>query len=122
MREHNNVFSHNRSDLHAEMSLITKFEDKYGKNSRSLLRNTVLFTTLEPCPMCLCRIITAGISEVYYVADDKTGGMVHLYENLPAIWKEISNGRIYNKADCSAILEKAAFDIFAETNGLNSLL
>ncbi|MBW2618987.1 MAG: hypothetical protein JRC92_08945 [Deltaproteobacteria bacterium] len=42
------------------------------------------------CFQRLARIITAGAPKVFYLAQDTQGGMVHLFENLPPVWKKIA--------------------------------
>ena len=103
-----------RSDWHAEMDLLNKFEDEHQdkKVRKELLAHCTLITSLEPCPMCLCRIIAARVGAVYYVAPDAPGGMVHLFDNLPDSWKELAKGKTYAQADCSAELIKIAGDVF----------
>jgi len=46
------------------------------------------------------------------LASDPSGGMVHLFENLPPIWQEIAQGRIYEPAQCSPELKDIANEIF----------
>ena len=89
-RGQNKVFSESRSDLHAEMDVLNIFETEHKGKSRKRIKEFALFTSLESCPMCLCRLITSGLMEVYHVADDKGGGMVHLYDQLPPVWKAMS--------------------------------
>src|SRR5512135_1079983 len=56
-RGHNHVFHpYPRSDLHAEMDTMTRFEDRV--RGPVDIREYTLFTSLEPCPMCLTRLIT----------------------------------------------------------------
>ena len=116
------MFTQYRSDLHAEMDVINTFETQNGSKSRELLKDLSLYTSLEPCPMCLCRIITSGISRVYYVADDDRGGMVHLYKQLPVVWQEISGNRVFKKADCSGELSEIALQVFLLTADLDNQL
>lgn len=111
-RGHNKVFSEFRSDLHAEMDVLDSFEAKNKENSRKRIKEFTMYTSLESCPMCLCRIITAGLIEVYHVADDNNGGMIHLYDQLPSIWKDISKKCIFKKADCSDDLSTIAEQVF----------
>lgn len=103
-----------RSDWHAEMDLLNKFEDEHQdkKARKELLSQCTLITSLEPCPMCLCRIIAARVGAVYYVAPDAPGGMVHLFNNLPDSWKELAKDKIYAQADCSDELVKIAAEVF----------
>ncbi|MCL2530111.1 MAG: nucleoside deaminase [Coriobacteriia bacterium] len=121
-RGNNKVFSRHRSDLHAEMDLLNTFESKHGSKSRELLKGMTLYTSLESCPMCLCRIITSGVARVFHVADDELGGMVHLYRQLPETWQEISANRVFQKADCSPELSELAFKVFLATANLDNQL
>jgi cytosine deaminase len=121
-RGQNNVFTDSRSDLHAEMDLMNNFENANGANSRKKVKKLAIYTSLESCPMCLCRLITSGIPEVYHIADDETGGMVHLFNQLPKVWQEIATGRVYAKANCSAELSEIAEQIFLATVQLNDKL
>ena len=111
-RGHNRIFSpYFRSDLHAEMDTLTGYEQRV-KAQTPKVEGLVLYTSLEPCPMCLARIITAGVQKVYYLASDPYGGMVHLFKNLPPIWQKIAEGRIYEPAQCSLELKDIANEVF----------
>jgi len=121
-RGSNKIFSQSRSDLHAEMDLLNTFESEHGEKSRELLKGMTLYTSLESCPMCLCRIITSGVPRVFHVADDELGGMVHLYQQLPETWQAISADRVFQKADCSQVLSEIAFQVFLSTADLDNQL
>jgi len=115
-RQHSPYF---RSDLHAEMDLLNKYEDRVKKmndpedfNKTRECKNLVLVTSVEPCPMCLTRIINSGIKTVLYVVEDKEGGMVTRLDNLPPFWKEFAADREFRAADCSAELRQIAIDLF----------
>lgn len=111
-RGHNRIFSpYFRSDMHAEMDTLTQYEEKIKSKTPKVL-GLVLYTSLEPCPMCLSRIITSGVQKVYYLAPDPYGGMVHLFKNLPPIWQEIAQGRTYEPAQCSQELKVIAKEVF----------
>ncbi len=58
------------------------------------------------------RLITSGVQKVYYLAPDPYGGMVHLFKNLPSIWREIAQGRTYEPAQCSPELKAMAEEVF----------
>ena len=118
-RGQNKVFSESRSDLHAEMDVLNIFETKNKEKSRERIKDYTLYTSLESCPMCLCRLITSGLMEVYHIADDMGGGMVHLYDKLPPVWQEISKGRIFRKAECSDDLSAIAEQVFLLTVDLD---
>jgi len=121
-RGHNKVFSEQRSDLHAEMDVLNTFERIYKEKGRENIKDFTMFSSLESCPMCLCRIITSGLDTVYHIADDKVGGMVHLYDNLPPVWKELSEGRTFEKANCSDELSAISEQIFQLTVDLDNKL
>lgn len=108
---HNEVFSGGfRSDLHAEMVVITRYEER--QSGRMDLRDCTLYTSLESCPMCLCRLITSGVGRVFYVAADDIGGMVRRKDSLPPVWRELMDTQVHCQATCSDILKQAAHDIF----------
>lgn len=125
-RGHNRQYSpYFRSDLHAEMDLLTRYEEslkiprdpKDGIwNPRGCYRDLVLFTSIEPCPMCLTRIINAGIRKVYYVAPDKEGGMATRLDALPPFWRDLTKNRSYLPAQCSPALQDMALKLFGCPN------
>ena len=111
-RGHNRIFHpYYRSDLHAEMDTLTGYEQRVEAPSPKMA-GLVLYTSLEPCPMCLARIITSGVQKVYYLAPDPAGGMVHLFKNLPPVWQEIAQKRTYEPAQCSPKLKDLASQVF----------
>ena len=111
---HNRVFSpHFRSDLHAEMVVLSEFEEK--QKGLKNVNGFTLYSSLEPCPMCLCRLITSGFKKVLYASTDPTGGMVTKMDKLPDEWKMIARGRHYGLADCSQGLKGLAQEIFSVT-------
>jgi cytosine deaminase len=107
---HNLVYSpHFRSDLHAEMVAVNDFEEENPQITT--LKQYTFYTSLEPCPMCLTRLISAGINKVFYVSSDSIGGMVNAISLLPPLWKELSEPQIFTKAHCSTELSNAATEI-----------
>jgi cytosine deaminase len=118
MRGHNRQFSpYWRSDMHAEMDLMNRYEDSVrilknsGRNPRNL-EGLVLYSSVEPCPMCLTRIINTGLKKVYYAAADPSGGMVHKLDDLPAFWREFAQGNLYAEANCSPAMKEIADRLF----------
>jgi cytosine deaminase len=108
-----------RSDLHAEMDLLNRYEDRMKKprsngkdgNPRNC-PHLVLISSVEPCPMCLTRIINSGIKTVLYVVEDRQGGMVTRLDQLPPFWREFAADREFRQADCSPELQQIALDLF----------
>lgn len=60
---HNRVLANNDSTCHGEIDAIRKAEAKLETYS---LAGCELYTTGEPCPMCLAAILWANIDKVYY--------------------------------------------------------
>ena len=60
---HNRVLSSHDSTCHGEIDAIRKAESKLGTHD---LSGCELYTTGEPCPMCLAAILWANITKVYY--------------------------------------------------------
>lgn len=111
-----------RSDMHAEMDMLSRYEARIkmqrtvnGKpvNPRIMYQGTVLYSSLEPCLMCLTRIINAGIPKVYYAALDDPRGVAKNLQCLPAYWREILEKNMkYETAKCSPRLKEIAGAIF----------
>ena len=111
---HNRVFKpYFRSDLHAEMDVMTNFEQRF--KDTETLTGFILFTSLEPCPMCFTRLITSGVRQVYYAALDDLGGMVSRTANMPPIWHHLAQKREFGSANCSPELSEIALQIFQST-------
>lgn len=65
---HNEIFLRNNPTSHGEMVAI----ENACKNIHDLqLANCEMYTTLEPCPMCLGAIYWAKLSVVYYANTNK---------------------------------------------------
>lgn len=118
-RGHNHVFHpHFRSDIHAEMDAMNKFEDRFTHVAN--MRDYTLFTSLEPCPMCLTRLITSGIGRVYHAAPDVESGMVSRLECLTPVWVELAKSQVFEQADCSPELSEIALQVFLVTANRNT--
>lgn len=72
----------------------------------------VLYAFVEPCPMCLARIINTRLKKVYYAAADPTGGMAQRFQNLQPFWQELAMGSIFGPARCSPELSALAKALF----------
>jgi cytosine deaminase len=123
-RSHNRQYEpHFRSDLHAEMDLLNRYEERMRitrsrnpkdptfRNPRNMT-GLILYTSVEPCPMCLTRIINAGVKKVYYALPDDNGGMAQRFDNLPPFWRSMAQGIILEPARCSPELKEIAQKLF----------
>jgi tRNA(adenine34) deaminase len=113
---HNETFVDGfRSDLHAEMVVLTKFETEH-KMPQSPATLT-LISSLEPCPMCMARLIYSGIGSIRYLCEDPQGGMVTRISSLPPKLQQISEdlSQSWGLAECSNELREAASHIWEQT-------
>jgi cytosine deaminase len=116
---HNHVFNpHFRSDIHAEMDAMNKFEDTFTMVTS--MRDHTLFTSLEPCPMCLTRLITSGVGWVYHAAPDVETGMVSRLEGLTPVWVDLAESQVFAQANCSPELSDIALQVFLVTANANT--
>ena len=60
---HNRVLQHNDPTCHGEVDAIRKACQKLGTHA---LSGCELYTTGEPCHMCLCACMWANIDKIYY--------------------------------------------------------
>lgn len=73
-RGHNRVLVNNDPTCHGEIDAIRKAGQVLGTYN---LAGCILYTTGEPCHMCLCACLWANISKVYYgctIADNSRIG------------------------------------------------
>jgi tRNA(adenine34) deaminase len=117
-RGHNRQYSpHFRSDLHAEMDLMNRHEDtvkvlREGDRDPRRTDGLVLYSSMEPCPMCTTRIINTGVKKTYYAAEDLDGGMAHKINDLPPYWRRAAEGCIFAGASCSPAMKELAVRLF----------
>lgn len=67
------------------------------------MNNIILYTSLEPCPMCLARIIAASITFWWYV---------------PPVWQEIGKNSTYQLADCPKPMQQLVSEILLTSKQL----
>ncbi|HEX2976585.1 MAG TPA: nucleoside deaminase [Bacteroidales bacterium] len=112
---HNSQIQEHRSDLHAEMTLLTKFEE--SRKSKKYMNlyiykpGLIVFSSAEPCPMCFIRINTTG-SDTKYCAPGPDDGMVSRTDFLPPAWKEMALKRKVSLGICSPTMQKLAHLLF----------
>lgn len=111
----NSQIQKHRSDLHAEMTLLTNFEEsrlarKYV-NIYIYKPGMTVFSSAEPCPMCFIRIITTG-SDIRYCTPGPDDGMASRFDYLPSNWKEMAMKRKISLGDCSPVMQKISHLLF----------
>ena len=103
-------FPHFRSDLHAEMVVMNAFEERYPTIDN--MRGYTLVCSLEPCPMCLARLLVAGVQTVKFLAHDALAGMVGQRDQFPTAWKRLWQRQEFVAAEVSDSLRQFALDVF----------
>ena len=69
----NQVLKNNDPTAHAEVQAIREACKKLNTHD---LSGYILYTSCEPCPMCLSAIIWANIKEVYYACTREDAGEI----------------------------------------------
>lgn len=112
---HNDQIQKHRSDLHAEMSLLTNFEESHKAkkymNIYVYKPGLTVFSSAEPCPMCFIRINTTG-SDTKYCTPGPEDGMASRVDYLPPNWKEMALKRKVSLGDCSPVMQKISHLLF----------
>jgi guanine deaminase len=103
----NRVVLSNDPTAHAEILAIR--DAASGLKSHDL-NECVLYTTCEPCPMCLGAIYWAGIQRVVYASDRKDAENAGFSDNL--IYEEITLSPADRKISFAKITEEGAREIF----------
>ena len=77
-RANNMVLKNNDPTAHAEIVAIRKACNKLKTYD---LEGCILYTSCEPCPMCLSAIIWANIKEIYYGANREDAARIGFRDN-----------------------------------------
>lgn len=104
----NQVLGSNDPTAHAE---IVAIRDACKKLNTYDLSEYILYTSCEPCPMCLSAIIWSNIKEVYYACTKKDAAEIGfrddmIYEYLKGNNKELLNLKQINREECIYLFEE----------------
>jgi tRNA(Arg) A34 adenosine deaminase TadA len=106
---------YHRLDLHAEMVLLNELEDRLCDDMQPRMRDYTLFTSQEPCPMCLARICFSQVGKTYYVYRDahspEAGAQTNM-ERLPEGFQILASRLEIKEADCSPKLKEIARQVW----------
>jgi guanine deaminase len=75
---HNMVLATNDPTMHAEIAAIRAATKQLG---RCHLDDCVIYSTCEPCPMCMAAIMWARIPTVYYGANRRDAAAIGFADN-----------------------------------------
>jgi len=105
----NGVTRHNDPTAHAEMSAIRKTAKKLGTYD---LEGCVIYTSCEPCPMCLGAIYWAHLDKMYY-GNTKTDAKNIGFDDS-FIYEEIELRPEERKLESEQLLSNEAFKAFED--------
>ena len=104
----NQVLKNNDPTAHAEIVAIREACKKLNTYD---LKNYTLYTSCEPCPMCLSAIIWANIKEVYYGCTKEDAGKIGfrddmIYDYLKGKNKDLINPKQIDREECIKTFEE----------------
>ena len=104
----NQVLKNNDPTAHAEIMAIRNACKKLNTYD---LSNYILYTSCEPCPMCLSAIIWSNIKEIYYACTREDAANIGfrddlIYEYLKGNNKDLINLKQIDRNECIALFEK----------------
>ena len=113
---HNCVLKDKESTCHGEIAAIRNAE----KNIDSYdLSGAVLYTTGEPCSMCLAACVWANIEKVYYGCDIKDNSLIGFRDSA---LDKLFGGRIAFNDFLVQIDREACLKLFDEYNSLDKTI
>jgi guanine deaminase len=105
----NRVTASNDPTAHAEVEAIRQACQKLKSFD---LTGCEIFTSCEPCPMCLSAIYWARISQIYYANTKKDAAQIHFDDDF--IYQEIPKNPAQRKIPMSQMLRDQAISVFEE--------
>jgi len=105
----NQVVELNDPTAHAEIMAIRKACKTLGTYN---LKNAILYTSCEPCPMCLSSIYWAHIEKVYYAASGSDASKMGFDDAF--IYKEVCKSMHRRKIPFIQELQDEAIKVFEE--------
>lgn len=105
----NKVTSSNDPTAHAEVSAI---REACSKLKTFDLSGAVIFTSCEPCPMCLSAIYWARISGIYYGNTRKDAAKINFDDEF--LYKEIKKPIANRLIPTKQVLREEAIKVFQE--------
>ena len=106
---------YHRTDLHVEMVLLNVLEDRLCDDPTPRMRDYTLFTSQEPCPMCLARICFNQVGKTYYVYRDGSSpeaGELTNWERLPPGFRGLGSRLVIEEARCSPELKEISRQVW----------
>ena len=107
-RAHNTVLKSKDATAHAEVNAIREASKVLNTHD---LSGCILYTSAEPCPMCLSAIIWANIKEIYYACTREDAAKIGfrddlIYEYLKGNKKDLITLKQIDRDKCVSTFEK----------------
>lgn len=106
-RWRNMVISHSDPTAHAEVQAIRNACKKLWEHHLDWCE---IYTSCEPCPMCLWAIYRAHISKIYYADTQEDAAKIGFDDNF--IYEELSTPKSKRKIPMKQINHKEALKVF----------
>ncbi|MBK7131300.1 MAG: nucleoside deaminase [Bacteroidales bacterium] len=110
---HNRVVQTTDPTAHAEILAIREAAKKLNSHD---LKDCTLYTSCEPCPMCLGAIYWAGIKKVIYACDRNDAEEAGFSDKL--IYEEIVLDPAERKVSFIRMKETGGKEVFRKWNGM----
>lgn len=105
----NQVTSANDPTAHAEVVAI---RNACAKLKTFELKNAEIYTSCEPCPMCLSAAYWARVSRIYFGNTREDAARINFDDDF--IYREIPKGLHERTIPMSQLLRDEAFEVFKE--------
>ena len=109
------IAPYHRTDLHIEMVLLNQIEDQLCDDPTPRMRDYTLFTSQEPCPMCLARICFNQVGKTYYVYRDGSSpeaGEQTNWDRLPPGFRGLGDRLVIEEAQCAPELKEISRQVW----------
>lgn len=103
----NGVTIYNDPTAHAEVTAIRKACEKLGTFE---LKGCEIYTSCEPCPMCLGAIYWAHLDKIYYANDRKDAAEIGFDDDF--IYQEIEVKPQYRKKPSEILMREEGLEAF----------
>lgn len=103
----NGVTIYNDPTAHAEVTAIRKACEKLGTFE---LKGCEIYTSCEPCPMCLGAIYWAHLDKIYYANDRKDAADIGFDDDF--IYQEIEVKPQYRKKSSEILMREEGLEAF----------